>query len=468
MLSTYQEVREYLESFIHAKAYERIEVGADNKLDPLARMRHFLALLGNPQTSFPAVVVSGTSGKGSTTYLLARMLAAGGYTVGFMSSPHLQKINERMQLAKGGDFMPISDGALAELLNGMQSAIEAMHSTRFGPPTYYEILAGATLRYFSQQQLDIAVIEVGLEGKLEATNLVDPLVFILTNISLDHTAILGDTVLKIAEEATYRIRGLLPSRGRIPSVVTGITQPSIIRLTERRAGESGAELARLGENFTVTQVRPHSTGVTFNFQSDTIALKDVHVSLLGMYQATNAALAIQAVLRLRNAGFEVSQQAIYTALSTAHLNGRFELRESQGVRCVIDGAHNPAKMRAFCSSLHRLYKHEKKVFLIAFKKDKDVRSLLRMIDKEAYAMVMSRFTSSIDLGKNLGMDMSAMAEQVAAMQLQADTVILEENSMRALAQALELARAEHALLVVTGSMYFIGEVSNLLDQNGGR
>jgi dihydrofolate synthase/folylpolyglutamate synthase len=468
MITTYQEAREYLEGFIHAKLYQNVIAGSNDQSDHLARMAYLLNLLGNPQHAFPLVIVSGTSGKGSTAYLMARMLAAAGHKTGFTLSPHLQKINERIQISSGEDLVQISDKAFIGLLNRIRPVIESMTDSRFGLPTYYEILAAMVFMRFKEQQVDIAVVEVGLESKFEATNLMYPLIFILTNISLDHVAILGDTVEKIADEATHRIKDLRPSKpgGKQPLVITGATQPSVLRFIADRAAASESRVLQLGRDFTIADASQSDEGVVFNFSNEGNRFNQIRLSLLGMYQASNAALAIETMLQLKYFGFTVDERAMRRALASASFPGRFEVRTLDDTTYVIDGAHNQAKMQAFCTSLHELYKNEKKVFLIAFKKDKDVDELLRLIDQEADAIVLTRFVSSVDLGKNLGMEMEELRTHVAGAGLKTKELAFEPDGGSALTYAHDLATQMSAIVVVTGSMYLIGEMSTLLDERG--
>lgn len=463
MISNYQEAREYLESFINAKVYEKASADPRGYRDLLDRMRYFLALLGHPEKAFPSVVVSGTSGKGSTAYLTADMLARAGYTTGLVTSPHLQRINERIRIATRGILEEITNAELVDLLNEVAPTVGAVAASEFGRPTYYEILSAIKCLFFRKRKVDIAVVEVGLEGKFDASNLLDPLIFVLTNISLDHTAILGNTIGKIADEATFRITYMPHIQGKPPLVITGATQPSVIRLIEQRASPVGVPVRRLGKDFRIQHIVQNDAGVDFDFYSSDTHLAGLHVSLLGRYQATNAALAVECIRRMGSFGFSVDEAHIRAALHTAKFPGRFELRQYNGVPCIIDGAHNVAKVRAFCQSLHTLYKTQKKVFLVAFKRDKDAGKLLRIIDKDADSIVMSHFVSSVDLGKNLGMEMDEMRERAAEAKLSTQDIVFEHNAQRALELACAKARSMSATLVVTGSMYFVGEVRTLLE-----
>lgn len=461
-LVTYEQAREYLERFIHARLYQKIEVGAGDEHDPMGRMKAFLQLLENPQDSYPCVIVSGTSGKGSTTYLIAQMLTTAGYTTGLTISPHLQKINERMSIGNNGILTTISDKDLIELLNDMIPIITQMEQTTFGSPTYYEILMALTLMYFKKKKVDIAIIEVGLEGKFEATNLLFPLIFVLTNISFDHVAILGDTIEKIADEATYRIKALCPIKGKTPCVITAASQDSVKKLVITRANTVGATVSLAFTDFSYSHVTEVEQGITFSYASEMHTLHDVFVSLRGTYQAENCSLAIRTIELLSKFGFTVSNTSLYDGLSRAFFAGRFERQlvnyGEHTIELILDGAHNEAKMTAFLESVSNRYAHKKKVFLIAFKKDKNIKKLLQLIQDQADACVVTEFVSSTDLGKNLAMSTSQIQEIVDTLPTLKEKALFVPLSTQALQRSVSLAQQYDAVVFVTGSLYLVGEI----------
>ena len=201
-ITIYQQAVKYLESFIGKVRY-RIDPEFLKRHDPLERMRVLLSLLGSPQDKFSSVLVGGTSGKGSTTYLISHILVSSGYKTGLTISPHLQKINERLQI----NGKSISNEKFTEIVGSIVDTIELMKGMSVGAPSYFEILIAMAFLYFAQNQVDIAVVEVGMGGEYDATNTLYPLVAVLTNVSLDHTNVLGGTVQKIAKTKTGIIKG---------------------------------------------------------------------------------------------------------------------------------------------------------------------------------------------------------------------------------------------------------------------
>ena len=427
----YKEAVEYLESFISPILFKRIE--ENPKFDPLERMRVLLKLLGNPEQKFKSVLVTGTAGKGSTSYLISHILTISGFKVGFTLSPHLQKVNERLQI--NGE--QISDEKFIQLTASMIRIIEMMRNMEVGGPSYFEILIAMAFTYFASQKVDIAVVEVGIEGKYDATNVLNPLIVVLTNIYLDHTQILGNTVEEIAKEASGAIK-------KSNTVITGVKQATVIEIVEERCRQVGAKLFRLGKDFNLSNT------------------KDYELGLIGDYQRENASLAVEAVLKLKTFGFKVSKNIIREALQTAFFPGRFEVVND---KLVLDGAHNPDKMKAFVSSLEKLYPKEKKVFLIAFKKDKNIKDMLLEILKSADSIIVTEFGRATDVGLHSSANSSNLKSQISNLK-SGTKVIVEKDLGRALKKAFDLTVIEQsnnrAIIVVTGSLYLVGEIRSSL------
>lgn len=458
MINTYKQARKYLESLISNSLYTNFSAHIQDKYNPLQRTLYLFDKLGNPQNNYPSVVVSGTSGKGSTSYLTSKILTESGYKTGFTCSPHLQNITERMQI--NTKQIPINQ--FITLLNEIRPIIQEMETTPFGLPSYFETILALTLLYFTKESIDIAVIEVGLEGKFDSTNIMMPLVFVLTNISLDHTQILGDTVEKIANEATERIKDMTYLfQGKKPIIITGAKQSSVLNIIIEKAKEQKLHLFRLNKDFNYKHIENAYNGVIFSFRNKNIKLDKLMVSLHGEYQAENATLSIETVLQLQKFGFNIKTESIYKALQTAFFPGRFEKLVRNNQTIILDGAHNIAKMQAFLDSLEKLIPDIEKIFLIGFKKDKDISGLLALISHHTKKLVITKFTTSIDLGKNLSMNVDNVALKVPKNNHSIDTYI-EKDIRKALKKSLNLAKEENAIVIVTGSLYLVGEIRELL------
>lgn len=450
-IRTYKQALSYFEGFI-GKIVFKVNKNFVKEHDPLERMRIFLSLLSNPERKFKSILVGGTSGKGSTSYLISHILTTAGYKTGFTLSPHLQKVNERLQI----NSQQISDLEFTKMTASMIRIIETMEKMKVGAPSYFEILVGMAFKYFADQKVDIAVVEVGMGGEFDATNTLNPLIAVLTNVGLDHTHILGNTVEKIAKTKAGIIKRDKRQETRDKNklvVVTGVKQPSVIKIIEDKCREVGAKLYRLYKDFKLTNLK---------------------LSLLGEYQKENASLAIETVKQLKNFGFEVSKRIIKNALQTAFFPGRFELKElkigNSKLKIVLDGAHNPTKMRAFLSSLKKLYPKEHKIFIIGFKFDKDIKKMLKQIIKVADEIIITQFKAKTDVAVHASAEALRIKDELLRMNY-LGKISVEKDSEKALQMGfktieqsnnLPRRKAGPTIIVVTGSLYLVGEIRNKL------
>lgn len=447
-ITTYQEAKKYLESHIRMDVLTRFE--ADKHLvDPLERMRYLLNLLGNPHRKYPSIQVTGTSGKGSTAYLISHILTKGGYKTGFTLSPHLQRVHERLQI----NGREISNNDFLDVLNAVIPAIERMTREPIGKPSYFEILLAMAFLYFAKQKVDIIVAEVGLEGRYDATNALHPIVVVLTNISLDHTAILGDTVEKIASEVVYAIKEPV-------IVVTGRLQPSVRILVDKKCRAVGAKKVEYGKDFTAKVNEKTFEQTRFSFTNSYNSLTDLEIPLKGAYQVDNASLAVETVLSLRDKGFVVSNQQIRQALKTAFFPGRFEVFTYQGKTVVLDGAHNDAKMQAFLQALNEYFPHRKKYFVVGFKRDKNISGMMAQIISVADRLTVTSFQKTTDQSKNYSMSPPEVVEKIHNKK-QCQNITTITDSKKAFQESLSQLHKKD-VLIVTGSLYLIGEIRDVL------
>lgn len=454
-LTSFQEAREYLETFIRPMLFQKITLRDGKLSDPLDRMRVLLELLGNPEKSFPSVVITGSAGKGSTAYLLSHILTTAGFKTGLSISPHLQLVTERMQV----QGIPATDDEFVTLMNEIQPIIQQMKQLPVGEPSYFEILLALAFIHFAKKKIDIAIIEVGIEGKYDGTNVLDPLLIVLTNIGLDHIEILGDTVEKIAYEAVASIKNK-------QIVITGVTQHSVEQIVARTSEKQNAKLVSIGKTFHPTVLDVTKQGTHFDFTSSTVIYKNLVLSLIGKYQVTNAALALEAIQQLSAFNYRVSELAIRTALKTATFPGRFEFFEYEiqdtKYKILLDGAHNPMKMEAFLSSLETLYPEKKKIFITTFKKGKMVEEMLTMIARVADILVLTEFHRTIDTEKNASMKIDDLAQKGEKLLGITPQIINTRNTQEALKAACQNAD-EGSLIVVTGSLYLVGEIREIVE-----
>ncbi len=429
------------------------------------RISHLLTLLGNPQNKFKSIQVSGTSGKGSTSFITASILHQAGYKVGLHLSPHLQKVTERFQI--NGQLM--SDKVFISYVNRLVPFIDEVETTDpTGKPSYFEVLVAIAFLYFSENQVDYAVIEVGLGGRLDATNVLHPEVGIITNIGLDHEEWLGDTVEKIAAEKAGIIKPGM-------TIVTGVTQESVIEIVRSKCKFKNSKILEFNRDFGARK-QESSTQKTennivevdlssqqsivnsqlpaFDYWFGSNKITNLSLSLLGDFQITNAALAITVVKNLP--GIQVSDANIRQALKQLYFPGRLEIIEHNGQTLIIDGAHNPMKMGALVSSLKRFFPCQKFTVILAIKKDKDYQSMIDSLIPMTDKFMVTEFHRSTDTGNNLSRSASDLSNYILDKNLGIGVQVLP-NCQEAL-NSLN----QKDLILVTGSLYLVGEVRNLL------
>ena len=353
---TYQEALAY----IHAVHWQGHKPG-------LARTRALLAALGDPHKQLRFVHVAGTNGKGSTAAMLDSCLRAAGYRTGLFTSPYINRFNERVQV----DGVPIPDGDLVRLVERVQPAAAAMADT----PTEFEFITALGMLWFAEQRCDIVVLEVGLGGALDSTNVIDPPeCAVITALGLDHVKELGPTLADIAAAKAGIIKPGAPA-------VSYGGAPEADRVIAAAARACGAPLTVV--DFTRLRLRGAGLdGQTFDFDG----LDGLTLPLLAGYQPRNAAVAVTALRALRARGWDIPDEAIRRGLASVRWPGRFELLR-RSPPFLLDGSHNAHGMRATADSLRSLFPGQKFVFLVSIMADKDADEMLRLLLPLAKAFV---------------------------------------------------------------------------------
>jgi len=328
----------------------------------LDRMRAFLRELGNPQDRYPSVQVGGTSGKGSTSTMIAAALTAGGKRVGLHTKPHLSSMTERARL----DGVPISEDYFGELLEEMMPAI-GRTALEDGKPSYYETLLALALLFFEREHVDAAVVEVGLGGTLDGTNVIVPAVAVVTNSGLDHTEILGETIAEIAADEAGIAKPGVP-------LVTAATDPVARAVIAERATAAGAPFIHVDDVARV-ESRPNELyGQSFVVRTPQRTY-DLSLPVLGRFQQRNAATAIVALEQLPGP-LQPSVRAVEDAFATLVIPGRMEFFPGHpGV--VFDIAHNADKSRALADALRETFAGRRFNFVVAVGDSKDAKAVLR-------------------------------------------------------------------------------------------
>ena len=418
--------------------YERLRIVRYNSQNfDLERMRSLLKKLGNPHEQFRSVHIAGTKGKGSTCAMVAAMLQAAGYKVGLYTSPHLVDIRERIQI----DGQMISQADFARLVK----AVEPIATKMKPSPTYFDVLTSVAFKHFAEQKVDIAIVETGLGGRLDSTNVLKPEVSAITSISKDHMAQLGNTLAKIAEEKAGIFKHNIPA-------VTVIQEPEVEAVLKRVAEKVGAPLDITGKTiefsyrFESSRLQgPHNRIclTTANSKFEHLA-----VPLVGEHQAVNCGLALSIIDKLKTRGFAISDARAMEGLAKlTTVPGRMEM-VSQMPRVIVDGAHNAASIDAMMKAIGQHVPYDSLVVIFGCCADKDVSGMLERITSGADKVIFCKVDNV----------RTANPEELAARYVEL------YGKMAQVATSLEdaLAIANRAvtkedLICITGSFYLVGE-----------
>ena len=419
--------------------HERMRmVKYDERTFSLARMRRLLDALGNPHQQLKAVQVAGSKGKGSTCAMLASMLRACGYTVGLYTSPHLIDLRERITI----DGQMISYNEVAEIFKLIASKEKVVGAT---PPTFFEIMTAAALRYFADQAVDVAVLETGLGGRLDCTTVVDPLVSGITHISLDHMNILGETLPEIAREKAGIMKQDIPT-------VTVAQEPEVAEVFSNHAETVGSPLETTGDQIDFSyrfeanrELGPHTRVCV---TTPTSRFEHLPVPLRGEHQAYNCGLALAMLDKLRIHGFNLPEEKVIDGLAATELHGRMEQVWDQP-RIIIDGAHNAHSIQALIRSLGAHISYDSLVMIFGCGQDKDVDGMLKQISLGADKIIFTRAKSNPRV-----VEPEDLQSQFAA--ISGKMVQVTSHFKDALKLAASAVSRED-LIIITGSFYLAGE-----------
>jgi len=438
----FKNIDQALDWLFSATNYEQKKVIRYNtRAFNLERARAILEILGDPHLAYPTVHVAGTKGKGSTCAMTAAIFAESGFgKVGLYTSPHLMTLNERISI----NFSALGDRDLLECINRVKGPVETVTSRGAHlKPTFFEIFTVIGFLHFALSEVDVAVIEVGLGGRLDATNLVSPVAAAITPVSYDHTAVLGRTLPLIAREKAGIIKPGVP-------VAVGRQEAESFEAIETTAVRVGAPLRAYGRDYFLWEL----PAGRFDVQTTRRRYRNLEVPLLGPHQRRNAATAVAVSEDALDAlGRKLSEKAVRTALSGLQWAGRVELF-SREPPIVIDAAHNAASARALAEAVAEAFPNRKATVLVGIAAHKDTRGVI-----DALVPIARRFvTTTIDSPRSE--DARALAERIRS---KCDLPVKAEPDRP---KALNLARrlAGEGLLVITGSFYLAGELRGILER----
>jgi dihydrofolate synthase/folylpolyglutamate synthase len=424
----YGQCRRYLQEILDSG----VKFGLEN-------VRTVLTALGDPQLAFPSILVAGTNGKGSVCAMLARVLSRHGFRTGLYTSPHLVEVEERIRISNE----TISRLDFCRLLGRLKAVIQGLISSGKleTPPTYFEVLTILALLYFREKEADIAVLEVGMGGRLDATNVVTPLVSIITTVGLDHQEFLGSKLTDIAFEKAGIIKPGVP-------VVCGPARGAVRHVIERRARELGAPVRGVFDESGAlkTQKRKDGFRFSFRFEAENFVFSP---RLPGEHQGRNAALAITAAVEIGRRWRPLNKRRIVQGIQEARWEGRLETVRLRP-RVILDGAHNEAGARV-AAAYARDFLPQPRTLVFAAMKDKDIRRVTSLLFPMAETIILT----SVPLPR------AASPELIFSLApARKKGVFLEPDPRRAVKKALEMTPPKGSVLI-TGSLFLVGEVKRL-------
>jgi len=424
----YQHALDYIYSFVDYSRTHQDNLAPENF--DLSRMREFAAALGNPQEDFKSIHVAGSKGKGSTSAFCAAALQEAGYRVGLYTSPHLKDFEERIQINR--ESIPRAD--LVKLVEEIKS-----HVANIPKITTFEIATGLGFLYFSQQEVDIAVVEVGLGGRLDATNVIMPHVSVITALYLDHTSILGDTLEEIAAEKAGIVKPGIP-------VVLAPQKAEARRVVSEIAKKQSAPLTLVGEDYLYERQSASLAGQTFHIAKSPTELANnptlINIKLLGEFQVDNAATAYAALQAAREAGIAITERALIAGLAKTEWAARFEIvRKDPPV--IIDSAHNPDAIFKLYQTVEEFYPEKELVLVFGISADKKLTGMYSAILPHTKYLICTQATHP------RAMDAGELLEAAAPFGVPGEAI---PNVAEALWKALDIA-GEDALVLVTGSIF---------------
>ena len=434
---TYDEAMKYLFGKTNYEQEKRLRYNVDTF--NLKRMERLLSLVGNPHNKIDTAHIAGTKGKGSTATMLAKMLENNGYKVGLYTSPHVVDLHERIMV----NSEMISRSAMLGLINRLYKPIEKI-SKDGSSPTFFEIMTAIAFMYFVDAKVDVSVIETGLGGRLDSTNVIKPKVIGITSLSIDHQKQLGYTIEEIAKEKAGIFKPGIP-------IVTVQQDPNAMRVLKTQAAAVKAPLSVTGVDIdfshrfeTSPEHGPHNRVC---LTTSTSKFEHLRVPLHGIHQAINCGLALAMLDKLKNCGYTIDTDKAIAGLAQVKLLGRMEMI-CEDPRILIDAAHNAASIHALMYAIGQSIAYDSMIVIFGCNEDKDVQGMLHELQFGADKVIFTRSNS-----------VRAMSpDELAEMYVSISSKMCQ--SAPSLGEALRLAKSavgKEDLICITGSFYLIGQ-----------
>ena len=440
----YKTALAYIEKFID---YERSpDFSRQTRLYNLNRISLLLELLGNPQDRLQVIHIAGSKGKGSTAAFIASILTHAGYKTGLFTSPHLITPRERCRI----DNELISESDIAFYIDKLRHAIDAVSASEFGRVSFFEIYTALAFAYFADKATDFAVVEVGLGGRLDATNVVTPVTTVITPIGLEHTAILGETYSEIAGEKAEIIKlgcplALAPQNPEAQAVfekIAGERDAPIVEVENFLQRDASSSVPRIVYNTEGMPVAQH-----FDLETDSDSYPQLTTPLLGHHQFVNATTALAGIECLKQQGYTIPKASVYAGFKNVQWNGRVQQIRSSPI-VVLDGAHSPVSMEALCRTLRESFRYDRMIFVVSLMRDKNLTTIGNIVSKTTDAVIATQVADNPRV-----MPAEAIQNTWAGI---CPKVITCPNPEKAFTKALSDASPTD-LICITGSLYLVGQ-----------
>ena len=406
----------------------------------LKKIKKLLEYLDNPQNSLRIIHIGGTNGKGSVCALLGSILDRAGFKVGVNTSPHLTEFTERIQI----NGKQISKSEVIEYTNLLADIRERINTeTDLGYATYFEVVSAMALKYFADNNVEYVVLEVGLGGTYDATNIVSPIITVLTDIDLDHTEHLGNTLTSVAKNKAGIIKSKIP-------VITSNTHSEVLNVISSTCAAHQSKCFKLGEDFQFEILESNLNGLRFNYNGMNLKYSDLHLPLLGLHQGVNAALALGVIdLLTEQEDLEISEGTISQGLQDTSWSGRLEVIQNSPI-VLLDGAHNPAGARALKNAL-KMFEYKELYLVFGCSEEKDIKSLVLELAPLAKKMIITQ----ADIRR--AAEPKMILKQMEDYDLETEIIIPVQAAVKS---ALSQAQNDD-LICVCGSLFIVGEAREM-------
>jgi len=433
----YQETLRYLDSFIN---YEKILPQDYKGAFRLERSERLLKLLGNPQKDYRIIHIAGTKGKGSVAAMITSVLKEAGLKVGLYTSPHLVSFTERIQF----NGRPIAEEELCNIVSGTESYMEELRADGL---SFFEAYTACAFSYFSRKGADVAVLETGMGGRLDATNAADAGVSVITPVSMEHTRILGSALRDIAREKAGIIK-----KGSM--VISSPQREEALKEIIEACGHNDAPLRLVGRDILMNEGGFDRDSQTFSVKTEFMNYSSLRLKLRGRHQLVNAATAIGAVEALRAYGHTIPQDTVREGLLNVEWPGRLELLDENPL-VVADGAQNPASAAALVEAVKRHFTFRRLILILGISKDKDIEKVSRRLLEITDSVILTRAQNP-----------RAADPEIIKKYIEETPCEVTSSSGYALRSAYSRAGKED-LILVAGSLYLVGEVRHMVGEQKG-